>query len=70
MLFGHKKKKSLTDTVEEMNSNLTSLVADVSGAVQNLTDTVAALRLKQYENSEIKELKAELASLKALMLGR
>nr|CAG4651403.1 EOG090X0FQ8 [Simocephalus serrulatus]SVE94559.1 EOG090X0FQ8 [Simocephalus serrulatus] len=70
LLFGQKKKKSLTDTVEEMNSNLTSLVADVSAAVQNLSDTVTTLRLRQYENSEIKELKTELASLKALMLGR
>nr|CAG4649759.1 EOG090X0FQ8 [Scapholeberis mucronata]SVE93940.1 EOG090X0FQ8 [Scapholeberis mucronata] len=70
LLFGKKKKKSLTDTVEDMNKNLTSLVSDVSAAVQTLSDTVATLRLQQYEKSEIKELKAEMASLKALMLGR
>nr|CAG4647477.1 EOG090X0FQ8 [Megafenestra aurita]SVE92711.1 EOG090X0FQ8 [Megafenestra aurita] len=69
-LFGPKKKKSLVDTVEKMNSNLTSLVNDVSVAVQTLSCTVATLQIKQYEQSEIKELKAEMASLKALMLGR
>lgn len=53
-----------------MNSNLTSLVNDVSVAVQTLSCTVATLQIKQYEQSEIKELKAEMASLKALMLGR
>lgn len=69
-MFGPKKKKSLVDTVEKMNSNLTSLVNDVSVAVQTLSCTVATLQIKQYEQSEIKELKAEMASLKALMLGR
>nr|SVE76081.1 EOG090X0FQ8 [Daphnia hispanica] len=69
-LFGHKKKKSLTDTVEEMNKNITCLVGNVSDAVQNLSDTVATLRTKQCEQSEIKELKAEMASLKAILLGR
>ena len=69
-LFGYKKQKSLKDTVEEMNQNLTCLVGDVSAAVQSLSDTVATLRSKQYEQSEIKELKAEVASLKAIMLGR
>lgn len=69
-MFGKKKQKSLTDTVEEMNANLTSLVNDVSIAVQTLSETVETLRSKQYEKSEIKELKAEMASLKALMLGR
>nr|SVE77925.1 EOG090X0FQ8 [Daphnia lumholtzi]SVE78555.1 EOG090X0FQ8 [Daphnia lumholtzi] len=69
-LFGHKKKKPLEDTVEEMNKNLTSLVGNVLATVQNLSDTVATLRPKQYEQSEIKELKAEVASLKAILLGR
>lgn len=53
-----------------MNNNLTRLVGDVSTAVQNLSETVATLRSKQYEQSEIKDLKAEVASLKALLLGR
>lgn len=69
-LFGHKKKNPLEDTVEEMNKNLTCLVGNVSAAVQDLSDTVATLRPKQYEQSEIKELKAEMASLKAILLGR
>jgi archaellum component FlaC len=53
-----------------MNKNLTCLVGDVSAAVQNLTDTVATLRSKQHEQSELKELKAEVTSLKAILLGR
>lgn len=53
-----------------MNKNLTCLVGDVSAAVQNLSDTVATLRSKQHEQSELKELKAEVASLKAILLGR
>nr|SVE73879.1 EOG090X0FQ8 [Daphnia atkinsoni] len=69
-LFGHKKKKTLEDTVEEMNKNLTSLVGNVAEAVQNLSDTVVTHRTKQNEQSEIKELKAEMASLKAILLGR
>nr|SVE75448.1 EOG090X0FQ8 [Daphnia dolichocephala] len=69
-LFGHKKKKTLEETVEEMNKNITCLVGDVSAAVQNLSDTVATLHRKQYEQPEIKELKAEMASIKAIMLGR
>nr|CAH0104880.1 unnamed protein product [Daphnia galeata] len=69
-LFAHKKKKTLAETVEEMNKNLTCLVGDVSAAVQNLSDTVATLRSKQHEQSELKELKAEVTSLKAILLGR
>nr|CAG4646642.1 EOG090X0FQ8 [Macrothrix elegans] len=68
-LFG-KKQKSLSETVEEMNQNMVRLVGDVSAAVQNLSETVATLQAKQNDKSEMKELKAEVASLKALLLGR
>lgn len=53
-----------------MNKNLLQLVGSVTAAVQNLSETVAALQAKQNDKTEIKELKAEIASLKALMLGR
>lgn len=56
--------------VEEMNQNLTRLVADVSAAVQNLSVTVSTLQSKQHDQAELKELKAEVASLKALLLSR
>nr|SVE74502.1 EOG090X0FQ8 [Daphnia barbata] len=69
-LFGHKKKKTLEETVEEMNKNITCLVGDLSAAVQNLSDTVSTLHRKQYEQQEIKELKAEMASIKSILLGR
>nr|CAG4635124.1 EOG090X0FQ8 [Alona affinis] len=69
-LFGRKKAKTIEETVDEMNSNITRLVSDVSAAVQNLTVSVASLRANAREKSEIKELKSEVASLKALLLGR
>nr|CAG4642116.1 EOG090X0FQ8 [Eurycercus lamellatus] len=69
-LFGRKKEKTLKESVEEMNNNLTRLVGEVSAAVQSLSATVATLRNNQREKSDIKELKSEVASLKALLLGR
>ena len=65
-----KKEKSLGEKVDEMNKNLTLLVTDLSAAIKNLSDTVATLRARQTEKSEMKELKSEVASLKALLLGR
>lgn len=53
-----------------MNTNLTQLLASVTAAVQNLADTVSTLRAKQNDQVELKELKAEVASLKALLLSR
>ena len=69
MLF-RKKEKSLGEKVDEMNKNVTLLVTDLSAAIKNLSDTVATLRARQTEKSEMKELKSEVASLKALLLGR
>jgi len=67
LLFGHQKKeKTLADRVSEMNANLTQLVADV----KNLSDSVAVLHSKQTEKADVKLLKSEIASLKALMLSR
>jgi len=68
-LFG-RKEKTLKDAVEEMNKNVTRLIGDVTAAVQNLSSTVATLQSNQNEKSDIKELKAELASMKALLLSR
>lgn len=69
-LLFRKKEKSLGEKVDEMNRNLTILVTDLSTAIQNLSETVSALRARQTEKSEMKELKSEVASLKALLLGR
>lgn len=69
-LLFRKKEKSLGEKVDEMNKNLTVLVTDLSAAIQNLSETVATLRARQTEKSEMKELKSEVASLKALLLGR
>ena len=69
-LFGRKKEKSIQETVDEMNNNLTRLVSEVSTTVQHMSVTVASLRANQREKSEMKELKSEVASLKALLLGR
>nr|CAG4643562.1 EOG090X0FQ8 [Ilyocryptus agilis] len=69
LLFG-RKEKTLAESVQEMNNNLTRLIGDVSHAVENLAVTVATLQAKQNEKSEMKELKSEVASLKALLLSR
>ena len=53
-----------------MNTNLTELLNNVSIAVKNLSDTIITLQMKQTEKTDIKALKAEVASLKALMLNR
>lgn len=70
-LFGKRgKKKSLDETVAEMNANLTQQVAELSAAVHTLSETVAAMREKKNGKSDMQELKVEVASLKALLLGR
>ena len=69
-LFGTRPKKTLEETVDEMNTNLTRLVGDVATAVQNLNETLTAMRNKDEKKSDMKELKSEIASLKALLLSR
>ena len=70
-LFGSRgKKKSLDETVGEMNTNLTRQVAEVAAAVQTLSETVAAMKEKKNGKSDMQELKVEVASLKALLLAR
>jgi len=67
LLFGHQKKeKTLADSVSELNTKLTQLVSDV----KSLSDSVSVLHSKQTEKADVKLLKTEIASLKALMLSR
>nr|CAG4642860.1 EOG090X0FQ8 [Evadne anonyx] len=67
LLFGRpKKEKTVGDRVSEMNANITQLVSDI----KSLSDSVAVLHSKQTEKADVKLLKSEIASLKALMLSR
>ncbi|CAG9828904.1 unnamed protein product [Diabrotica balteata] len=70
-LFG-KKKKSIEDTIEELDGNIKSSVSELKEDLQSVkieVDKISSSNESQT-NRQLVELKSEIASVKGLLLGR
>lgn len=69
-MFG-KKKKSIEETVEELDSNVKSSVEKIQSELENVKLEVYRFNNDTGSNSQkIEEIKTEISSVKGLLLNR
>ncbi|XP_076285393.1 peroxisomal biogenesis factor 14 [Lasioglossum baleicum] len=73
-LFGRKKKKSIKDSVSELDKTIQNSMKEVKQSISKVEDDVQKLTQNQFIDPMVpqlvQELKQDLASLKSLLLSR
>lgn len=69
-LFGSKKKKTVEDTIKELEESVNSAVKELKGSLDDVKVEVDKLSENGGNVRQFLELKSEISSVKGLLLSR